>query len=150
VRIVGLLLAALLGACVPPETSCSERDISSWTPATVEFGVPVKCGGKTVGYQLDIDASDGTSRVWEMVQLDPPDASGALSVSADITLLTPVERSVRIEQGPTKLSETIGALSTVSANAVATPGRGNVLRAIRVIVPGGTHYRGEVRAVTWR
>jgi hypothetical protein len=29
-------------------------------------------------------------------------------------------------------------------------GSGNVLRAIRVIVPGGTHYRGEVRAVTWR
>ncbi len=153
-RFAALLIGVLLlgAACVPPDTpSCSERDISSWTPATYEWSTPVRCGDKLVGYRLDIDASDGTSRVWEMVNLDAADASGLVRIRADIDLLTPVERSVRIEQGPTKLAEQTGtALTTVSASGVASTGKGAVLRAVRVIVPGKMRYRGEIRAVDWK
>lgn len=152
-RFAALLIGALLlsSACVPPDTPCSERDISSWTPATFEWSTPVRCGDKLVGYRLDIDASDGTSRVWEMVNLDAADAGGQVRIRADIDLLTPVERSVRIEQGAMKLAEQTGAaLTTVSATGIALAGGGTVLRAVRVIVPGKMHYRGEIRAVDWK
>lgn len=103
-----------------------------------------------IGYRLDIDASDGTSRVWEMVQTDTPDRSNKVYVSADIDLLTPAERSVRIEQGSAVLMNTVGTNTRVEASAVAGTGAGKLLRAIRVIVPPGLRYRGEIRAVDWR
>jgi len=83
-----------------------------------------------------------------MVQLDQP-VKPALSVSADIDLLTPVARSVRIEQGAFKIAEVYGVSSNVSTTATYKPGDGNVLRAVRVAVPPGMHYRGQVRDVRW-
>lgn len=143
--VFGLLL---LAACGPPESTCSERDIKSWTPATFEGSTPVYCDSKLVGYQLDIDASDGRPRLWEMVQLDQP-VKPALSVSADIDLLTPVARSVRIEQGAFKIAEVYGVSNNVSTTATYKPGDGNVLRAVRVAVPSGMRYRGQIRDVRW-
>lgn len=148
-RLLAVLALIMVLGC-GDSTRCTERDISSWVPATVEFGTPIFCESKMIGYRLDIDASDGTSRVWEMVQTDTPDRSNKVYVSADIDLLTPAERSVRIEQGSAVLMNTVGTNTRVEASAVAGTGAGKLLRAIRVIVPPGLRYRGEIRAVDWR
>lgn len=149
-RLFGLLPLALLAmpGCVPPESSCKESELSGWSVSAPEFSQPIRCDAKIVGHQLAIDATDGSSRAWEVSYVDA--TVGAVSLAADVDALGSVERAVRIEQGGKLLVETIGALTTIKGDAVAEPGKGQVRRTVRVIVPGGVHYRGQVRAVTWR
>ena len=96
-RLFGLLPLALLAmtGCVPPESSCKESELSGWSVSAPEFSQPIRCDAKIVGHQLAIDATDGSSRAWEVSYVDA--TVGAVSLAADVDALGSVERVVRIE-----------------------------------------------------
>jgi len=147
-RLTVLALALLVG-CVPPESTCTERDISAWVPSTAEFATPIRCDGKIVGYDLDIDSSkDMTSRTWA-IAFDGPHPGGVAAISADIDMLTPTKRVATLYSGSTQLAEVEGVLTTVSASSASPVAAGPLQRAFAVTVPAGLHYRGQIRNMRW-
>lgn len=135
--------------CVPPDSTCTERDVSAWVPSTTEFATPIRCDGKIVGYDLDIDSSkDMTSRSWA-IAFDGPHPGGFAAISAEIDLLTPTKRIATLYSGPTKLAEVEGVLTTVSASSASPVSPGPLQRAFAVTVPAGLHYRGQIRNLRW-
>ncbi len=144
-----VLALALFAGCVPPDATCTERDVSAWVPSTAEFATPIRCDGKIVGYQLDIDSSkDLTSRSWA-IAFDGPHPGGFAAISAEIDLLTPTKRVATLYSGTTKLAEVEGVLTTVSASSASPVAPGPLQRAFAVTVPAGLHYRGQIRNVKW-
>lgn len=147
-RLTVLALALLVG-CVPPESTCTERDVSAWVPSTLDGATPIRCDGKIVGYELDINSStDMTARTWA-IAFDGQHPGGVASISADVDLLTPAKRIATLYSGPTMLAEVEGVITTVSASSASPVAAGPLQRAFSVTVPAGLHYRGQIRNLRW-
>lgn len=148
-RRLTVLALALFAGCVPPDSACTERDVSAWVPSTAEFATPILCDGRIVGYDLDIDSSkDMTARSWA-IAFDGPHPGGVAAISAEIDLLTPTKRVATLYSGTTKLAEVEGVLTTVSASSASHVAPGPLQRAYTVTVPAGLHYRGQIRNMRW-
>lgn len=143
------VLSLLCLGCGPVSgDACPEADIAAWDRATMDWATPIDCNGKTVGYQLDIDSTDGTSRTWLLANHNPTLVNGPVFVSADIDAQTSVDRVASISRGSAVYAESTGGAS-VTVKASATVISGPLLRMLRVVVPEGVRYRAQIRNLRW-
>lgn len=142
-------LVLLTSACGGLPPTCSEPDIGGWVLSVKEWGTPIHCDAKLIGYRLDIDSSkDNTSRSISLMSADPA-VSSNVTIAADIDMQPGITRVARIIQGPVTRAESLGTITTVSASTTtAVPGQ--MLSEFAITVDGGTHYIGEIRNVRKR